>query len=1049
MASFVGAIESFNPYIQQIPTEAYTKVGMFKEQQYEAGMSKVQDSVDKIAGLDIANEGGRQYLRARVDELSSTLNKYSHVDFSNPNNVSQLVSLSKPLYQDENIVNDVINTTIYRKWAKEASDSYKSGKMELGQYMRETTDASSWLTSGTAGAQYTGRSTPNTATKKDLIDRIIKAKKEGIEKNEYVYDIKYSTETPYYVKSTNKHYSEADFNNFVSENIMSTRDREMLMNDNWYENQGKSTEALQAEDIGMYQSKIDANNKEINRIKELPKFLSGDAKAEYEKAIDDLSSYNEKLRNGKIKFLQELNLADPTSRDVFHRDLSESRFINSLGILMDETKKEEYQKNEQWFLEKKAELDAALEAAKKAADLKAKVKTPEEAIDEVALFTPVDPNSPKTEVSLDTISRGYQKSSEEISSAMNSLIGKMQENGVDINQYIAGWDQVHVGGKAGAAMNVPRFKSEADKEKFYGLVNGLNYAYTKEAEDGRLDNHSFTDYIKRAFIGYNDEDANSKFNFADKAINDAMNSIKGTSALLPKLDKLFADKGVVRAMAQMDEALKNKKDMANAYREALYKSNALTKEEMSTLRSLTDDQLLGNNYFFDKKKESMRLPQDKSALYTYKKESDGTYSIVQNIIEDPKGDWKESNYSLLSQETVPVNLKIVDQRKLAGGFKKPGEADSAFKDEGQLSLSAGISKESFRKADEFVKKTYSYVQENLNSTVQNLKGNKDDYAAVQDGLAVFLTRSRLQATPEDVQIDGVDNPASITGIKDVEVRAATIGNAEDIFNPNPMYEVSFTASVPSGEKGELKPTQLTGRVSIKSFLATNPNYRTSKYAQYFAPMMYAQQDAYTRIKSNINPLEGSEASYAPRADIDPVYNRTNYDGKQVFATDQDTRYQWHTIPIEKDNRQTMVSYQVVSLGQNTVLGNAKNKDGNTYAPGAFYVKMRIPTVNGAPKQIFFKKPSGDSYVFNSASNAHYVMRDLIFNNPDIKFDEVDQKTGQANYFTTDPTTLRGIFNAQLSYNGYSKLELIKIKDALGKEIQKQQAKELQFGTEQR
>ena len=126
MASFVGAIEQFNPYIQQIPTEAYIKVGMFKEQQYQAGIEKVQDNIDKIAGLDIGNEGGRNYLKARVDELTNSLNKYSMVDFSNPNNVTQLVSLAKPLYQDENIVNDVINTGVYRKWNKDATDAYKS-----------------------------------------------------------------------------------------------------------------------------------------------------------------------------------------------------------------------------------------------------------------------------------------------------------------------------------------------------------------------------------------------------------------------------------------------------------------------------------------------------------------------------------------------------------------------------------------------------------------------------------------------------------------------------------------------------------------------------------------------------------------------------------------------------------------------------------------------------------------------------------------------------------------------------------------------------------
>lgn len=1048
MANYIGAIKDFNPYIQQIPTEAYTKVGMFKEQMYEAGVAKVQDNIDKIAGLDIANEGGRQYLRARVDELTKTLNKYSTVDFSNPNNVTQLNSLTKPLYQDENIVNDVINTGIYRKWAKDSSEAYKNGKMELGQYLRETTDASAWLNSKTAGAQYTGRSNPNTATKKDLIDRIVKVKKDGLEKNEYVYDINYSKDTPYYVKQTNKYYSEADFNNFISESLMSAKDREMLMNENWYENQGKPTEQLQREDLLLYQSKIDANNRRIEQIKNDPLLYAGDKKAESQRIIDDLTTYNTQLMNGKIKFLQELNLNDPNSRDVFHRDLAESRFISSLSILRDEVKKEEFQKNEQWFTDKALEIELAKAGLK---GVTGKAKTPEELIDEVAVFTPVDPSAPKTELSLNVIRKGYQKKNEEINNSMNNLIGKLQQNGVDMSEFIAGWDQVQVGGKAGAAMNVPRFKSPADRDRFYNMVSGLNYAYTKEAEDGKLDNQSFTKYIKDNFTEYKDDDPNSKFTFADKMVSDALNTMKGTSALLPRLEKLFSDKGVTKVLAQVDEALKNKKDMANAYREALFKSNALTTSEMSALQRLSDDEILSNSYNFDPETEARRFAgQKRKPIYTVEKGADGTFELYQNVLEDPNDEVVDfsgaGEFGAMPVESFKREYgdkTIAQKNKLAGGFKTAQEADDAFRAGGQLSLYAGISKESMDKAEKFVKQTYSYVQENLNSTVQNLKEDKPAYAAVQSGLALFLTRARLQATPEDIQVDGVADLSTITGIKDVEVLGATISNTEDIFNPNPMYEVTFTASIPDS-KGDLKATQLSGRVSLRSFLATNPNYKTSEYAQYFAPALYAEEDAYARIKAAVNPLEGSEASYNPRENIDPVFNRVTPAGTTEFASDTESQYQWQTIPIEKEGRQTMVSYQVVSLGQNTVLGNIRNQDGQTYAPGAFYVKIKVPTSNGTPKVIFLKKPNGDSYSFNSASNAHYTVRDLIFNNADIKLDEVDPKTGDINYFTVDPTTIRGIMNAQLSYNGHSKLETVKIKDALGKEVQKQQARELQL-----
>lgn len=1066
MANFVGAITNFNPYIQQIPTEAYMKVGMFKEQQYQMGVQKVQDTVDKIAGLDIANEGGRNYLRARVDELTNSLNKYSHVDFSNPNNVTQLASLAKPLYQDENIVNDVVNTGIYRKWQKEASDAYKAGKMELGQYMREASDASIWLNSKSAGSQYTGRQNANTATKKDLVDRIIKAKKDGMEKNEYVYDINYDVRTPYYVKSTNKHYSEADFNNFITESIISTRDREMLMNDNWYENQGKSTEQLQREDLQLYQSKIAANIARIDEIKNDPLFYSGDKKAESQKIIDDLTSYNYQLINGKVKYLQELNLNDPSSRDVFHRDLAESRFVNSLDILRDEVRKQELQKNDQWFLDKQL----AIEAAKAKVTAEASKSRPiEEQINEVGVYTPVDPGAARTEVSLNTIQRGYSIANDEINLSMNKLMGKLQENGLNLSEYVAGWDQVQVGTQAGASMSVPRFRSPEAKDKFYKMVAGLNFAYTKEAEDGKIDNHSFTNWVKQNLANYRDDDPNSKFTLADKVISDALNTLKGTSALLPRLENLFSDKGIVKSMAQIDESLKNKKDMANAYRAALLKSGALTTAERNIAINLPDDQLLTNSATIDKRElQSKAAPGEYGEVGIYQ-DTDGSWNIgekflpvvngkVQDITKE-KNWWQKSGQEMISPTRVaPPRF---GEKYLSYRTKEDAERalNNAEESNGILTLNNinGISSNSMRRAEDIVKKTFSYVQENLNSTVQNLKNDKPAYSAIQDGLTLFATRGRLQVTPEDFSVeDGTIDPKSLTGISKMEVLGASINNTSDVFNPNPVYEVQFSATTGQGTKEE-KTSTYNGKISLKSFLATNPNYRTSEYAKYFAPFLYAKQDAFAHIKSTVNPLEGSEGtSYSPREDIEPVFNRTNQLGNVEYSRDDPMgntssgntffgpEIQWETLPIERDGRQTMVSYQIVSLGQDTTLGNIKSK-GN-FQPNAYYVKLKVPTSTGEPKIIFLKKPNGDSYTFNSASHAHYTIRDLIFNNSEIKLDDVDQKTGSINYFTTDPTTIRGIFNSQLSYNGHSKLEPIKIKDAVGKEVEKQEARQLQFGS---
>lgn len=1068
MASFVGAITEFNPYIQQIPTEAYTKVGMFKEQQYEAGVAKVQDSVDKIIGLDIANESGRQYLRARVDELTGALNKYSSVDFSNPTNISQLTGLAKPLYQDENIVNDVINTNIYRKWSKDAGDAYKAGKMELGQYMRESTDANKWLNSPNAGTPYTGRQQPNTATKKELLDRVIKAKKDGMEKSEFVYDSAQSPDRAYYIKSTNKYYNEAEFNNFIAENIMSNRDREMLMNDHWYENQGKPVEQLQREDLLMYTGKIDQNNRQIESIINDPKIYAGDKRVEAQQTIDELTNYNKQLRDGKIDYLKNLNLADPTSRDIFHRDLSEARFVGSLDILRDQVRKEELVKNDQWFSLLAAQVELAKEVAKAKTAEEGKKKTPLELTDEVAVFDPVDPNAPKTELSLNTVKTGYEVKNDQINQSMNSLIGKLMENGVDMRQFMQTdasgslvWDQVNVGNKGGASMNVPVFKDSETKNKFYSMVAGLNYAYNKEAEDGKLDNKDFTQYVKTNILNYNDDDPNSKFTLADKVVSDALNTLKGTSALLPRLDKLFSDKGVVRTLSSMDGAIKDKRDMANSYREALLKSNALTTDEANLVRNLPEEQLMSGQTIIDLNSIQSRATKNgdynESGKLSVIEQSDGSYAIGEKFLPVVNGkaiDTEDRAWYQKSGQELSGNIDIPKSRNgktYLGGFKTKKEAEDALSSattkNGVKIINAipGLSDESLRKADQFVKNTYSYVQESVSSSVVNLKQDKPAYAAITDGLTLFVNRAKVQASPEDITIEnGTVDPRSLTGISKVDILGATVSNTQDIFNPNPMYDIQFEAVTGQGTKEE-KKTLYTGQVSLKSFLATNPNYRTTEYAKYFAPAVYAQKDAYARIHSNINPLEGSQASYANRDDIAPVYQSKTQSGQNSFNSDADTGFQWETLPIEKDGKQTMVSYQVISLGQNTVLGNAKNKDGNNYAPGSFYIKMKVPTSTGKPKEIFLKSPTGESIQFQNASNAHYAMRDLIFNNPAVAMDEIDQKTGLPNYFSTDPNTIRGIFNTQLSYNGFSKLDAVKMKDAVGVETTKYQANQLQFG----
>ena len=83
MASFTDAISQFNPYVQQLPTDLMMKVGMQKQAQYDAGVQKVQQYIDNIAGFDVAKNVDKAYLQSKLNELGGKLKIFASADFSN------------------------------------------------------------------------------------------------------------------------------------------------------------------------------------------------------------------------------------------------------------------------------------------------------------------------------------------------------------------------------------------------------------------------------------------------------------------------------------------------------------------------------------------------------------------------------------------------------------------------------------------------------------------------------------------------------------------------------------------------------------------------------------------------------------------------------------------------------------------------------------------------------------------------------------------------------------------------------------------------------
>jgi hypothetical protein len=130
MASFTDKAPQFNPYIAQKPVEAMVKVGMYKQQKYEEGYQKIQQSIDKVAGMDIARDVDKSYLQGKLNDLGSDLRGVAAGDFSNFQLTNSVAGMSSKIVQDQSVQSAVSSTARLRSETARRKVLEKEGKTD-------------------------------------------------------------------------------------------------------------------------------------------------------------------------------------------------------------------------------------------------------------------------------------------------------------------------------------------------------------------------------------------------------------------------------------------------------------------------------------------------------------------------------------------------------------------------------------------------------------------------------------------------------------------------------------------------------------------------------------------------------------------------------------------------------------------------------------------------------------------------------------------------------------------------------------------------------
>lgn len=161
MASFTDKSFQFNPYIQELPVQEMYQVGMAKQAQYNQGVQKIQNYIDRVAGVDVYRDVDKQYLQSKLGELGNKLKTVAAGDFSNQQLVNSVAGMTAQISKDQLITNAISSTAAYRNGLMRIQKDTDDGKANPANIYNFNKQAQPWLTSQKPGESFNGTYTPH------------------------------------------------------------------------------------------------------------------------------------------------------------------------------------------------------------------------------------------------------------------------------------------------------------------------------------------------------------------------------------------------------------------------------------------------------------------------------------------------------------------------------------------------------------------------------------------------------------------------------------------------------------------------------------------------------------------------------------------------------------------------------------------------------------------------------------------------------------------------------------------------------------------------
>jgi hypothetical protein len=177
----------FNPYVRTLPVEAMAKVGQYKQERYDKGVAKIQQSIDNIAGLEIAKPEDKKYLESKLNALGSQLTNVAGGDFSNFALVNSVNGMTNQIAKDPGVINAVSNTAKYKKDTATKEKLELEGKWAPSNEAAFQKDVQRWYSNPSIDSKYSANVSPYVNVQEDS-QKIIKGLAQDITSNEVMFE---------------------------------------------------------------------------------------------------------------------------------------------------------------------------------------------------------------------------------------------------------------------------------------------------------------------------------------------------------------------------------------------------------------------------------------------------------------------------------------------------------------------------------------------------------------------------------------------------------------------------------------------------------------------------------------------------------------------------------------------------------------------------------------------------------------------------------------------------------------------------------------------